>query len=55
MIESPQYDTAAETAAHICNVLDGDQPKAVKFGKILFLILDVIYWARDHYTKPSDN
>jgi hypothetical protein len=50
-----RYDLAAEIAAHICNLLAGDMPKAERFGRILFLILDGFYEAERGQFDPSDN
>jgi hypothetical protein len=64
MIERPLQDVryyhAAQVAAHIVNILtlDAGTPKAVLFGKILFLVLDAVYAVEEELKlslEPSDN
>jgi len=44
--EGPRYARAAEAAATIINLhIHSDDPPALKFGKILFCILDAMYEA----------
>lgn len=44
----PRYDWSAAAAAEILNLHFGkDEPKAVLFGKILFVILDAMYKAEE--------
>jgi hypothetical protein len=55
----PRYDWAARVAAEIINLHVGsDDPKAVLFGKILFLILEAMYAAEEELQQryePSNN
>jgi hypothetical protein len=60
MDNGPRYDWAAAAAAQIVNLHVGsDQPKAVIFGQILFIVLDAIYAAEREVNagrfEPSRN
>jgi hypothetical protein len=57
----PRYACAAESAAHIINLLAGDHPggKAQLYGRALFAILSAIYAADEAKNEirfqPSEN
>ena len=58
--DGPRYDHAAAAAAQIVNLhLGTDQPKAVVYGKILYIVLASIYAAErevnDQRIEPSRN
>jgi hypothetical protein len=58
--DGPNYHQAAAAAAQIVNLhLGTDQPKAVVYGKILFIVLESIYAAErelnDQRIEPSRN
>ena len=53
----PFYDWAAAAAAEIVNLTDPNQPKAERFGRILFVILEAMRSANAGPSRlePSDN
>lgn len=57
--DGPRYDYSAVAAAQILNTLDTDMPKADKFGRILFIVLDAMYLAETELKQlratPSKN
>lgn len=53
----PFYDWAAAAAAEIVNLTDPQQSKSVRFGRILFVILQAMHSAHAELPplEPSDN
>ena len=61
MEEGPRHYHAANSAAQIVNLLDGDYPggKAQLYSRVLFLILYAMYEAeeeiKERWCAPSEN
>jgi hypothetical protein len=56
----PRYDWSARVAAEIINLhLHSDDPPAVIFSKLLFLVLEAMYKAEEEISgiryEPSEN
>ncbi len=53
--EGPRYSRAAETTATIINLhVQSDDPPAIKYAKILYLVLDAMYEAEREIAQMQD-